>query len=295
MFALDGSPQKPVRVLLQGLKLGLVSFRKLILLSTILGFVGLLPTIYIAVKIGNAAVQPEYMLQIYKQGHGMLIVMQLLVIVFNMYINAIMILRLDKEVHATQRTDELLFAFYKMGSLLLAFLLVLITVLIGSVIAVILGALIGALASALFGKAAAFIVMFACVFIVIIYIGVYLLFFQFAIVLDDKGPVGALNQSSTLVFHNWWRTFLTLLYLAIIVMGIMIIAILPFTVAVQHLHWLSAFASQETGKTLLVRGVIQLIYVAIFTPFLMGVLYMLYHDLKLRRTTPTAPMAVVQA
>ncbi len=297
MFTLDPIPQKPLRVLSQGLELGLAGFRKLIILSTLLGFISLMPTLYMAEKVGDAALTPEFILQLFKQGHFLMsfLLLQLLILVITVYINALMISRIDGATRDVTRDNELVFALHKLPALLLAEILVFITIIIGFVIAALLGMLLGALAGVLFGHAAIAIVVEACIFSVMIYITIYMIFFQFAVVLDGKGPIGALNYSSTLVFRNWWRTFRVLLYFILMVAGIAILVVIPLAVFLPLLHWLPTVAAMDTGRTLLIKGVFRLIAVAIFAPFAMGILYVLYHDLKMRHSTRPAPTGVVQA
>ena len=297
MFALDTLPQKPMRVFLRGLELGLAGFRRLIALTSLLGFIGLVPTIFLAKKAGDAVVSPEFMLQQLKQGHTVftLLVLQLLVLVVSLYINALVIYRIDGTANDTHTGSESLQAMYKMPSLLLAGILVIVTLLVGFLISILLGSLLGALAGVLFGHAAALAVTEFCIFALLIYIAIYVMFFQFAIVLDGKGPVQALNFSAALVFRNWWRTFQVLLYLVLVIAGIAIMTVLPFAMFMPHSHWLPTIAEMDTGKTLLIKGVIRLVGTVIFAPFFAAILYVLYHDLKMRRPVQTAPTGVVQA
>ena len=60
-------------------------------------------------------------------------------------------------------------------------------------------------------------------------------------------------------------------------------------------HWLPVTAAADTGRTLLVKGVLKLIGAAIFMPFMMGILYVLYHDLKARYALRSVPTAAIQA
>jgi hypothetical protein len=297
MLQLDDTPQRPLRIWLLGLELGLASFRSLIALTTLLGFVSLLPTIYMALQIGDAEISPESMLQLLKQGHFILsiLLLQSLVFVLGLFVNALVILRLDHAVRGTTRIHDMGFVFRKIISLILAGLLVFITVLVGVLIAAFIGAISGTIAGLVFGHAAAIVVTEVCIFTALIYIAIYILFFQFAIILDDKGPVSALNYSCALVFRNWWRTFLVLLYTVTIIVGILIMAALPLAVIVPITHWLPEFAAADTGRTLLIKGVVKLIATAVFAPFTVGILYVLYQDLKVRYAIRSTPTGVVQA
>lgn len=297
MFKLDGSPQRPMRVWLQGLELGLASFRSLIALTTMLGFISLLPTIYMAGKLGDAEISPESILQLLKQGHFIIsmLLLQSLVLILSLFINALVILRIDQVARGAQRTHELGFVLHKIAPLILAGLLVLITVLTGILIAAFIGAIAGAVVGIKFGHTAAMFVTEVCIFTALIYIAIYILFFQFAIVLDGKGPVSALNYSCALVFRNWWRTFLVLLYTVLIIVGILIMVALPLALVMPLAHWLPEFATADTGRTLLIKAVVNLIATAVFVPFIVGILYVLYYDLKTRHVIKSTPTGTVQA
>ncbi|MDE2345280.1 MAG: hypothetical protein KGL13_02310 [Gammaproteobacteria bacterium] len=297
MFALDTLPQKPMRVFLHGLALGLASFRRLIALTSVLGFIGLIPAMFLAEKAGDSQISGEFMLQMLKQGHNAIAILalQFLILTISLYINTLVIYRIDGTVHDKQDHGDLLQALHKMPSLLLALLLVIVTLLVGYLISILLGMLFGAIAGVFLGHAAVVAVFVVCIVATLIYICIYIIFFQFAIVLDGKGAVEALNFSTSLVFRNWWRTFQVLLYLTFIIAGIAIMAVLPFAIITPHAHWLEAFTEMDTGRTLLIKGVLRLVATVIFAPFGAGILYVLYHDLKLRRVVRTTPTSAIQA
>ncbi len=297
MIQLNDSPQRPTRVWLQGLELGLASFRSLIALTTVLGFISLLPTLYMARKVGDAEISPESVLQLLKQGDFILtlLLLQLLVLVLTLFMNTLVIHRTDQAVHGGQRTDELSHALQKLWPLLLASILGVVTVLIGLIIAAVIGAIAGVIVGAIFGRVAAVVVTETCIFTAMIYIAIYLLFFQFAVVLDGKGPVGALNYSCALVFRNWWRTFLVLMLTVLVIIGILIMVAMPFALVLPIAHWLPAIAAADNGRTLLIKGIFRLAGTAIFTPFIFGILYVLYHDLKARYVIRSTPTGTVQA
>ncbi|MGA9855441.1 MAG: hypothetical protein WBR29_09225, partial [Gammaproteobacteria bacterium] len=172
MFQLDGSPQRPLRVWLQGLELGLASFRHLIALTTVLGFISLLPTIYIAGKLGDAEISPGSILPLLKQGHFILslLFLQLLVLVLSLLINALVIQRLDHKARGSQPIHELGFALRKLVPLVLAGVLGFITLLVGLIIAALIGTIFGTIIGLMFGHDAAMIVTETCIFIALIYV-----------------------------------------------------------------------------------------------------------------------------
>jgi hypothetical protein len=297
MFELDRVPQRPLRIWLHGMALGLASFRKLIALTTVLGFLSLLPTIYMAMKFGDQVISPNFMLQLFKQGHFIftMLMLQLSVLILSSFVNVLIIRRLDETARETQRNHELGFALHKLVPLALAYILVFITLMVGILLAAVVGALFGAVFGMLFGHAAAVVVTEICIFTALIYIAINLLFFQFAVVLDGKGPVGSLNRSCALVFRNWWRTFMVLLCTVLVIAVIVIMVLIPLAAVMPIGHWLPALTATETGRTLLIKGVLQLIGGAILAPFVLGILYMLYHDLKTRNALKPGPGGAIQA
>jgi hypothetical protein len=297
MFEMDVSPQSPTRILLRGIKLGAASFRRLITLTTVLGFISILPTVYLSMKLGDARFSPDSILQLFKQGHFVtsLLLLQLCVFILGLVVDVLIILRIDQKVRDTIEANELFFVLQKLWPLILAGLLCVITLFIGMIIAALASTIAGILVGALLGHMAAVVATEACIFAILIYIAIYLMFFQFAIILDAKGPVGALNYSAALVFHNWWRTFLVLLYITLIVIVVLIMIALPLALFLPIAQWLPMTAAVDSGRSLLVRGVINFIITALFAPFIAGTLYVLYQDLKTRHATKTTASGVVQA
>ncbi|MGH8377424.1 MAG: hypothetical protein ACRER7_00560, partial [Gammaproteobacteria bacterium] len=94
---------------------------------------------------------------------------------------------------------------------------------------------------------------------------------------------------SALVFRNWWRTFLVLLITFIVVVAIAVVVMLPF------IHWLPLLESVDTGRTLLIKGALRLVAAAVLSPFIAGILYVLYRDLQARHTHKASVTAAVQA
>ncbi len=291
MFELDTTPQPPIRIWSRGIKLGLASFRRLFALASALGFISLLPAIYLAWKMGDNPITPDAMLQMLRQGYFALnfLLLELLVLVLSSLINALIIQRLDRAAQGAAMVHELQFALRKTATLVLAGILFFITLLIGIFIADIIGTLLGALLGTMLGHGATVVVIRVCLIVAIMFIVVNLLFFQFAIVLDGKGPVSALNHSCALVFHNWWHSFLVLLMIVAAIVGIVVVVMLPF------MHWLPLLAAADTGRALMEKSVLRLVGAAIFTPFVVGVLYVLYHDLKTRRAQKSTATGAVQA
>ncbi len=291
MLELNSTTQSPARIWSRGIALGRAGFRRLFVLASLLGFISLLPTLYLAEKLGNTAVTPESLLQLFKQGNfiGYMLLLELLVLVLSSFVNALIIRRIDSVAQGILPAHELTFAVRKLPVLVLSGILFGITMLIGIFIAALIGTILGAVLGAILGHGAAIAATQTCVIAAALFIIVNLLFFQFAIVLDGKGPVSALNYSCALVFRNWWRTFLVLLVTFIVIVVIAVAVMLPFV------HWLPLLESVDTGRTLLVKGVLRLVAAAILSPFIAGILYVLYRDLRVRHTHKITPTAAVQA
>lgn len=291
MFAPDLTPQTAGRVWSQGIRLGWSRFRRLFALSTLLGFISLLPTILLAEKIGRAAVTPDSILDILKQGHTVLelLLLEFLVLVLGSLVGALLIRRIASDAPTGHFADELRVALGRVWPLVAAGIVCFITVLIGVVISGIIGSILGALIGTRLAPGGAIAVARICVVTAMLFIVIKLGFFQFAIVLDGKGPVSSLNYSSALVSRNWWRVFMVLLMTIVVMMGIGALVMLPF------MHWLPVRNLADTGRTLLVKGVLNLVCIAVCAPFGLGIFYVLYLDLKMRRAQKSTPIAVVQA
>lgn len=295
MFQLDSTPQRPGRIWSRGLELGWRGFGRLFGLAALLGLVGLLPTLYFAEQLGDTTLTRDSLLRLLQSPHFIVdfLLLELLVLVCGSFVNALIIRRVERTATGTTVARELHYALNKLPALVLGGILVFITVLIGILIAALVGGILGALVGTALGHNAAVVVTQICVFAAMIYIAVNLLFFQFAIVLDDKGPVAALNHSCALVFHNWWRTFLVLLITVLVIVMCVVSVMLPLSIPLAA--WWHTLAGADTGRSLLVKGVLRLVGTAVFTPFVVAILYVLYRDLKVRRTPPPVPPARLQA
>lgn len=295
MFQLDTTPQRPGRVWSRGLELGKLGFGRLFGPAALLGLIGLLPTLYFAEQLGDATLTRERLLELLRSPHFIVdfLLVELLVLVCASFVNALIIRQVERAATGTAASHELRFALGKLPALVLAGILVFVTLMIGLLIAALVGSILGALLGAALGAGAAVAFTQVCLFAAMVFIMVNLLFFQFAIVLDSKGPVAALNHSCALVFHNWWRTFLVLLITVVVVVLCVVVVMLPLSI--PFAAWLHPLAGADTGRSLLVKGVLRLVGTAVFTPFVVGILYVLYRDLKVRRAARSVPTASLQA
>lgn len=295
MFQLDTTPQQPGRLWSRGLALGTLGFGRLFGPAALLGLIGLLPTLYFAERLGDAALTRKRLLELLRSPHFVadFLLVELLVLVCASFVNALIIRQVERTATGTAASHELRYALSKLPALVLAGILAFVTLMVGLLIAALVGGVLGALVGAALGHGAAIVITQVCVFAAMAFIMVNLLFFQFAIVLDSKGPVAALNHSCALVFHNWWRTFLVLLITVVVVVLCAVVVMLPLSLPLSV--WLHSLDGANSGRTLLVNGVLRLVGTAVFTPFVVAIVYVLYRDLKVRRATRSVPTASIQA
>ena len=295
MFQLESTPQRPGRIWSRGLELGWLGFGRLFGLAALLGLINLLPTLYFAKWLGDKAPTRDTLLQLLHSSRFVagLLLLELLVLVLGSLVYALIILRVERTVTGAVSAHELQIALGKLPALVLSGILAFITFLIGTLIALLVGGVLGAVVGSALGRGAVEIVAEICMFAAMVFIAVNLLFFQFAIVLDGKGPVAALNYSCALVLRNWWRTFLVLLMTVAVIVICAAIVMLPLSLTLAP--WLHSLTGAETSRSLLVNGVLRLLGTAVFFPFVVAIMYMLYRDLKVRRAPPAGPTATVQA
>lgn len=295
MFQLDSEPQRATRIWLRGLELGWLAFGRLFGLAALFGLIGLLPTFYIAGRLGDAALTRDSLLQLLRTPHFVMnfLLLELLVLVCGSFVNALIIRKVERTASRAAAARDLRFVTGKLPALVLAGILATLTLLVGMLIAAVVGGILGALATSALGRAAAVGIAQICVLAAMLFIVVNLMFFPFAIVLEGKGPVAALNHSSALVWRNWWRTFLVLLITVAVVAACAAVVMLPLSLPLAS--WWHTLADVDTGRSLLIKGVLRLVATAVFMPFIIAILYVQYRDLRLRHAPPAAPTASLQA
>ncbi|HEY3643829.1 MAG TPA: hypothetical protein VGM16_00710 [Gammaproteobacteria bacterium] len=110
-------------------------------------------------------------------------------------------------------------------------------------------------------------------------LGVSLMFSVYATVLDGMKPLPALNGSHHLVWGHWWRTLglVLVLYIPFMLLGMMLSTMLGFDLDPgQALH----------ARDLFKQAVLDMVLVAFLAPFMFSIQYLYYRDLKLRRQVP---------
>ena len=273
---LPSVPLSPSAVVGSGLRLGASAFSKLFLATTILALVEFFPNMVMATQFGNEAITPQQRLHV--QFGGLQLSLQIGCLIFVLLAQAVTLSRLDHlatgvtadyRIEIRRGLNAFLYLFY-------AFLLSIIIAFVAMALAAAVGALVGLLGALLLGKTAFVVLMVAVMVFMLLYVFLYLLFVQYSIVLDGSGPMQAINRSFNLVYGHWWHTVAVLLLSILCVLVVAIICGIALSPAVL------VAGPLDTGRGLFVMSVIQMIGGALFGPFLLAVIYMLYRDLKLR-------------
>ena len=247
MPSLPATPQPPSQILSTGIGIGVNSFSKLFMFTTLAGFLGLIPILYTVLKIGNVTVTLDVMNGV-RDGSWYLI--ELLCLLAGILLQGILLSRLDNFVQrgVTEFRGEWRSALHAWLPLFIGMIVLVGALIVGYVLLIVPGVILT----------------------------VSLSFFQFCVVLDRQGPIEGLNRSHTLVWGNWWRTFLVLILMLLIIVLIAVVLTAPFAMM------LGFHPGADTGRSLLIQGVMQMVAEAILTPFVLAIMYVQYHDLKLR-------------
>jgi hypothetical protein len=252
MFELASGPRDLGEILAQGIRLGQLAFRRLFMLTSIMEFLALVPTAYFVWGVGDT---PMTLLDVFKrmlEGDVGLVSLCTLLVLFP--IRAIVLMRVASAARGQTfgLREEARKALHLWPALLAAGVVYVIAVFLGIVLLVIPGVILA----------------------------VSLKFEEFALVLDGKGPIQALNTSHDLVWRHWWRTLGLLL--------VMFVPIWMFMSVVGGLIGIDAGNSEEmtvTGRSMFEQGVLSMVFYAVLWPFLYSILYVYFHDLKLRKQT----------
>jgi hypothetical protein len=161
-----------------------------------------------------------------------------------------------------------------------AFLLSLLIAIVAILLAGAVGALVGLLGALLLGRVGFVVLLVLVVMAMMVYVFIYLLLVQYGIVLEGYGPIQAINRSFNLVYGHWWRAF------AVVMLGVLCLLAVAVVLGLALSPMFMLVGPTETGRSLFVKGVIQMAAGAAFAPFILSVTYVLYHDLKLRSQDP---------
>lgn len=253
MFEPATAPQTLGELLIQGIALGRVAFRRLFMFTTLLAFIGIVPTAWLVWHAGDVAITPDFMFHALWGNYGIL---RLAAVAAALFLQALIILRIHGIASMSSATThtEYASAARSWWRLVLATLVYFLSVMFGLILLLVPGMILA----------------------------ISLMFYTFAVVLEDRGPVEALNFSHNIVWGSWWRT-VGMLLLVFIPLGIAAAVLAsPFSVDLAETQ-----AAFDTGRDLFKREVVEMVLLALTGPFIYSILYLYYRDLKLRRAMRT--------
>ena len=252
MFELASTPRDLGEILVQGIQLGRMAFRRLFMLTSLLAFLSLVPTVCLVWGAGDASISIGNLAEMAARVRGPYGIALLGVMLASMPFRALLLSR----IAATGRgqteglQEEFARAIRAWPPLFLAGVIYLLAIGLGGLLLIVPGVILG----------------------------ISLMFEEFAVVLEGRGPIQALNRSHNLVWGHWWRT-----------LGLVILMVLPLWVLfaiVSGLMGIDAGNSSDltiTGRGMFEQGVLDMVFFALFAPFGYSILYVYYHDLKLRK------------
>lgn len=257
MFELPSLPQEMGEIVIQGLRLGRVAYRRLLNLATVIAFLDFTPTV---VQLWGKGDDISFDTHIPTDWAAVLALLKeyqsansLVVPLFEglMLLPQIMLLR--RIVFAVRGQKQPLAEELRHALQLWPW--------------AILTAVVYAL-----------VVGFGCLLILIpgVILAVSLMFSQYAVALDEQKPLAALNSSHNLVWANWWRTvsMLAVVYVPVFLLVMILSSGLDIGVAPgQAVH----------ARDIFKEAVLELVVWAFLLPFIYSIKYLYFHDLKLRR------------
>lgn len=249
MFELASTPRDLGEILVQGLQLGWLAFRRLFMLTSLLAFLGLIPTFCLVWGAGDVSISFSGILDRLWGPYG---IAAFAVMVVCLPLRALLISRIAAASRGqTERLqEELPKALRAWPWLFVAVIVYLLAVCLGTFLLIVPGLILG----------------------------VSLMFAQYGVVLEGYGPIQALNRSHNLVWGHWWRT-----------LGLLVLMFVPLWVLLAILSGLLGIDTSTsadmtvTGRGLFGQGVLEMVFVAVFSPFGYSILYVYYYDLKLRK------------
>ena len=252
MFELASTPQDLGDIVLQGIHLGRLAYRRLFTLTTVLAFLGLIPTM---VQVWGAHDEQSFDFQTLdawmRQFTPTYDSIAIAVLMVSLLLQAVMIRRIDAaargQVGAVQA--ELQQATKVWLWMILAIVIYAIAVTIGLILLIGPGLILA----------------------------VSLMFYMFGVVLEGQKPVEALNVSHHRVWGHWWRT-----------LGMLVLVWLPLLVSVSAIASMLGIGANGLdaplrGRDIFAEAVLEMVCLALFGPFIYSIFYVYYHDLKLRQ------------
>lgn len=252
MFELASTPRDLGEILVQGLRLGRLAFRRLFMLTSLLAFLALIPTVSLVWGAGDATIAMgsiDEVLQRFRGPYGIAVVV---IMVIGLPFQALLLSRVAAASRGQTETLQVEWrtALSAWPWMFVAMIVYALAVLLGMVLLIVPGLILA----------------------------ISLMFAQFSVVLDSRGPIQALNRSHNLVWGHWWRTFGLLL-----LMFVPLWLVVAIASGIMGIDTGSSTDMTVTGRGLFEQGVVQMVFYALCSPFVYSVLYVYYHDLKLRK------------
>lgn len=255
MFELASTPQDLGDIILQGMRLGRMAYRRLFTLTTIVAFLGLIPTM---VQVWGVHDETSFDFQTLDAwSHQFTPSYDLVagaVIVLGLLLQAVLFRRIAAAAHGQLGAiqAELQQAVKVWPWMILTLIIYVMVMVLGLILLLVPG----------------------------VVLAVSLMFSMFGVVLEGQKAVEALNASHNLVWGHWWRTLgmLALIYLPLLVVMSIIAAMLGIGTG--------GLEASLRGRDIFAEAVLEMVFVAVFSPFIYSILYVYYHDLKLRKQTP---------
>lgn len=252
MFELASTPRDLGEILVQGIRLGHLAFRRLFMLTSVLAFFTLIPTVCLVWGAGDTTISMATVSEIIERLRGPYGIAGFVVGVLCLPFRAALLRRIAAASRGQTESlrEDLRMALKAWPWMFVAAIVYVLAVMLGMLLLIIPGLILG----------------------------ISLMFGEFGIVLEGYGPIQALNRSHNLVWGHWWRT-----------LGLLILMLVPVWVLlaiVSGLLGIDAGNSAElalTGRNLFEQGVLQMVFFALCAPFFYSILYVYYHDLKLRK------------
>lgn len=252
MFELASTPRDLGEILVQGIRLGRMAFRRLFTLSSVLAFLGLIPTACLVWGAGDMPISMATLGEMAERIRGPYGFAGAGVMVVCLPFQALLLNRIAAASRGQTESvqDEWRKAFKAWLWMFAAVIVYLLAVDLGTLLLIVPGLILA----------------------------ISLMFAQFGVVLEGRGPIQALNRSHNLVWGNWWRT-----------LGLLILMFVPLWVMVAIVSGLLGIDSGSssdmsvTGRGLFEQGVVEMVFYALCAPFGYSILYVYYHDLRLRK------------
>jgi hypothetical protein len=254
MFELASLPQELGEIVLQGIRLGSLAFRRLFTLTTVLAFLGLIPTVFLVWGANDTTSFDtptlDAIVHRFVSPYGLLLCCMT---VLGLFPQAMLLKRIALAARGSAEAREV-----ELRQALRLWPWMLLTLIVYSLV-VALGML---------------------VIVPGVILAVSLMFAEYGVVLEGLKPIAALNASHNLVWGRWWRTLGLLLLITI--PPLLLITILSASLGID-------FGSVDNpvvrGRDLFKQAVLEMVFFAFCGPFFYSIMYLYYHDLKLRRQT----------